>query len=194
MSLISVTDFPDIEQFQLYDRVKDVEKRAAVKMTGLLQAAGSGHLIVGVPTALVRGIFDAMGEPGISLPNSVDGGALRAGIVVMSPEELESIGGAVKITERGKQYPYQLGELEETPARNWPGVSSCWHLRIKAPELGKLRRTYGLSTKVDGNNDFSIVVACRKTGVLAANATSKSVEQASQKLPDWTRPGAELPR
>jgi hypothetical protein len=188
MSLISVTDFPPIEQFKLYDHVKDVEKRATVKMTGLLQATGSGHLIVGVPTALVRGIFDAMGEPGISLPNAVDGGAMRAGIVVMSPEELESIGGPSQVTERGKQYPYQLGDLEETTARNWPGVSTCWHLRIKSPELGKLRRTYGLSTKIDGNNDFSIVVACRKVGVLAANSTSKSIEQSSQKLPDWAAP------
>jgi hypothetical protein len=188
MSLISTTDIPDIKQLQLYTAVKDLEKRSAVRMSGLLQATKSGHLIVGVPTALVRGVFDAMAEPGISLPNSVDGGALRAGVVVMTPDELESIGGPDKVTERGKQFPYHMGELEETPARNWPGVTVCWHLRIKSPELGKLRRTYGLPTKLSGSNDFSIVVACRKSGVLAANSTSKSIEQQSQTLPDWTRP------
>lgn len=189
MSLIETTDLPDVRHLKLYEQVKDLEKRAAVRMSGLLQATNSGHLIVGVPTALVRGIFDAMDEPGISLPASVDGGALRAGIVVMTPEELEAVGGPGKITERGKQYPYQLGELVEAPARNWPGVSACWHLRIKSPELGKLRRTYGLPTKLTGDSDLSIVVACRKSGVLAANATSKSTEQAAdQRLPDWTRP------
>jgi len=188
MSLISTIQVADIRHLLLYDSVKDVEKRAAVRMQGLLQATSSGYLLVGVPTAIVRGVFDAMGEPGISLPGSVDGGALRAGIVVMTPEEMESVGGPDKITERGKQYAYHLGELEEAPARNWPGVSVCWHLRIRSPELGKLRRTYGLSTKVEGDNDFSIVVACRKTGVLSSNSTSKSVEQDSQTLPDWAGP------
>jgi len=188
-SLIEPTDLPDIRHLQIYDQVKDLEKRAAVRLSGLLQATKTGHLIVGVPTALVRGVFDAMDEPGITLPTSVDGGALRAGIVVMTPEELDSVGGPGKITERGKQYFYQLGELVETPARNWPGISKCWHLEIRSPELGKLRRTYGLPTRLAGENNFSIVVACRKSGVLAANATSKSTEQTSnQKLPDWTLP------
>jgi hypothetical protein len=38
MSLISVTDLPDYRHLLLYEVVKDTEKRAEVKMTGLLQA------------------------------------------------------------------------------------------------------------------------------------------------------------
>lgn len=189
MSLISVNDQPSRDFLNVYQQVLDEEKRAAVQMAGLLQATKSGHLILGVPTALVRGVFDAMSEPGISMPTSVDGGALRAGIVVMTPSELESVGGASSISERGKQYPYSLGELVEASARGWPGVSACWHLRVKSPELGKLRRSYGLPTKVEGDSDFSIVIACRKSGVLSSNATSKTtVEENPQKLPDWTLP------
>jgi len=189
MSLISVTDQPSPDFLKLYTDVLNEEKRAAVQMAGLLQVTKSNHLIVGVPTALVRGVFDAMNEPGISLPSAVDGGFLRAGIVVMTPSELESIGGSAKVSERGKQYPYMLGNLVEVPARGWPGVSACWHLRIKSPELGKLRRSYGLPSKLEGDSDFSIVVACRKSGVLASNATSKAiVEENPQKLPDWTLP------
>ena len=189
MSLLSVNDQPSRDFLNVYQQVLDEEKRAAVQMAGLLQATKSGHLILGVPTALVRGVFDAMSEPGISMPTSVDGGALRAGIVVMTPSELESVGGAASVSERGKQYPYSLGELVEASARGWPGVSACWHLRVKSPELGKLRRSYGLPTKVEGDSDFSIVIACRKSGVLSSNATSKTtVEENPQKLPDWTLP------
>lgn len=187
MSLISVTGLPSVAHFELYEQVNDIEKRASVKLSGLLQATKTGHLIVGVPSALVRGVFDAMDAPGISLPEVLDGGTLRAGIVVMTPSELESLGGASAITERGKQFTYQLGELVEQPARNWPGVSTCWHLKVVSPELGELRRTYGLPTKLEGNNPFSIVVACRKVGVLASNSTSKAVSQNSQKLPDWLK-------
>jgi hypothetical protein len=188
MSLISVTDLPDYRHLLLYEVVKDTEKRAEVKMTGLLQATG-GYLLVGVPTALVRGIFDAMHEPGISLPNAVDQEALRAGIVVMTPEELSQIGGPTKVSERGKHFTYHLGKLVEAPARGWPGVSTCWHLQIKSPELNKLRRSYGLPSKLEDGSDFSIVVACRKIGVLTANSVRKVTEQqADHRLPDWTLP------
>lgn len=189
MSLISVVDIPDYRHLLLYDVLQIPEKRAEVKMTGLLQITNSDYLIIGVPTALVRGVFDAMHEPGISLPGAVDEGALRAGIVVMTPTELKQVGGADKISERGKHFTYYLGELKETPAKGWPGVSTCWHLRIKSTELGKLRRSYGLSTKVEGDSDFSIIVALRKTGVLTSNTTSKAIKQkGSQELPSWTLP------
>jgi hypothetical protein len=187
MSILTDDYLPD--HIVLWHDMQDLEKRAAARMSGVLQAAKSGHLLVGVPTALVRGVFDAMDEPGISLPTSVDGGALRAGIVAMTPEELTKVGGPDVITERGKQFSYQLGSLIQTTARNWPGVTACWQLEIKSPELLKLRRTYGLPTKLPGNNVLSIVVACRKAGVLGTNETSKSlVEQSPTKLPDWTLP------
>ncbi len=185
MTGLPIFNLPDTRHFDLYRAVLDTEKRAAVRMSGLLQATSTGHLIVGVPTSLVRGVFDAMAEPGISLPSSVDGGALRAAIVVMTPGELQSIGGPSTVTERGKQYHYNLGSLVEAPARNWPGVSKCWHLKIKSSEMSELRKSYGLPAN---SSNFSIVVACRKVGVLTANSTSKSTEQSSGSLPDWTLP------
>lgn len=172
---------------ELYSQVLDVEKRAEVLMSGLLQATKTGHLIVGVPTAIVRGIFDALDVAGISLPDSVDGGALRAAIVVMTPDELDSVGGSAAVTERGRSYRYQLGKLVEEPARKWVGVSTCWHLQIKSPELRELRKSYGLPAKLEGDAEFSVVVACRKTGVLAANSKSKSESTTAanrQKFPD----------
>lgn len=186
MSLLSVTGLPDLRHFKLYSDCLDAEKRAEVKMTGLLQATSTGHLILGVPTALVRGVFDAMHEPGISLPSAVDGGVLRAGIVVMTPSELESVGGANKITERGKPFTYTLGSLIETAANGWPGVSTCWHLKVNSPDLSKLRKTYGLAAKIQGDSDFSIVVACRKTGVLASNTVSKITDQKPATGFDWS--------
>lgn len=188
MSLISVIDLPDYRQVLLYELIKQEEKRAEVKLSGLLQITNN-YLIVSVPTALVRGVFDAMHEPGISLPSALDGDTLRAGIVVMTPDEIDGIGGASKISERGKQYTYTLGKLQEVKAEGWPGVSTCWHLRVNSPDLTKLRRSYGLPAKIEAKSDFSIVVACRKVGVLAANGTSKTTAQQNDyKLPDWTLP------
>ena len=189
MCLLSVDGMPDPRHLAIYAWTVDEEKRAEVSLTGLLQATQSGYLIVGVPTSLVRGIFDSLHEPGISLPSAIDGGALRAGIVVMTPDELQSIGGATVVTERGKPYAYRLGELSEENAVGWPGVSKCWHLRVRSDELAKLRQSYGLPAKVEGTSDFSIVVACRRSGVLASNSVSKAVSQdGGMRLPDWTSP------
>lgn len=189
MSVISTNDFPDTRLLRLYAIGYLKEKRAEVRLSGLLQATRGNYLIVAVPTGLVRGVFDALHLPGLSLPSAIDGESLRAGIVVMTPAELERVGGIAKINERGRVYPYSLGELQEVAAKDWPGVAACWHLRVRSPELGELRRTYGLPTKVEGESDFSIVVACRKTGVLVANATSKSTNQPfSARLPDWLGP------
>ena len=189
MGLLSVHDQPDVRLLRLYAIGYLEEKRAETRLSGLLQATRSNYLIVAVPTGLVRGVFDALHLPGLSLPSAIDGESLRAGIVVMTPAELERVGGAAKINERGRVYPYSLGELQEVAAKDWPGVAACWHLRVRSPELGELRRTYGLPTKVEGESDFSIVVACRKTGVLVASATSKSTNQSSSaRLPDWLGP------
>lgn len=185
--LLSVNGLPPESHFKLWQIGNSVEKRAGTELSGLLQVIGSGYLVLSVPTSLVRGVFDALIEPGITLPSAVDG--MRACIIVMTPSELESIGGASNVSERGKSFHYQLGELVETPAKGWPGISTCWHLRVKSPELTKLRRTYGLPDKLEKGSDFSIVVACRKVGVLAANAKSKIDYTDSSILPDWTRPG-----
>lgn len=196
MSVISVTGLPSTDIFELYAYGTNAEKRAAAKLSGLLQVISSGYLILAVPTALIRGVFDALDEPGISLPSSIDNGAVRAGIVVMTPSEIESLGGATKITERGRAFSYSLGDLVEAPAIRWPGVAKCWHLKVKSPELGQLRRSYGLPTLIAGESDFSIVVACQKTGVLAATSTSKSTTSAAApyRLPAWAGPANLLQR
>lgn len=173
----------------LASKIKDAFcKQASVRMSGILQLISSGHLIVAVPNALVQGVFDAMHEPGITLASDIEVLPSKAGIVVMTPEEVEAIGGPNVITERGKPFFYTTGNVEEIPARGLAGILSCFHLMIKSPDLVTLRKAYGLSGKVDGDADLSVIVAIRKSGVLAANAKSKAVQQVdNSKLPDWIK-------
>jgi hypothetical protein len=189
MSLLGVTDVSESYEFagfRLWQYGNDEEKRAAVELSGLLQLTSAGQLVVTVPASLARGVFDAMTEPGISLPADV-GGKDSRNILVMTADEVAVSGGPQKITERGKPFRYRLGELVEQPARNWPGVSRCWLLRVISPELSQLRVSYGLSKKPNNDrDDFAIIVACRKLGVLSAGAVSKAITQISTEiLPAW---------
>lgn len=188
MSILSVVDTPDASDF-LHHRLRSVglDKFASVRLSGLLQLLSTGQLVLSVPSALVRGLFEAMHEPGIMPPPTVDGGTTRSCIIAMTADEVTSIGGGDKISERGKSYQYQLLGLTSQPAKGWPGIGTCWHMRVISPSLTKLRTSYGLPKQLNGNQDLSILVACRKIGVLSDNDVSKVTDEPLNILPDWEK-------
>ena len=190
MSILSVLDIPTdkhFSQLRLWELGKSPEKLASVSLSGLLQLTKGGQLIVAVPASLSRGLFDSMNEIGITMPQKLEGSAARSGILVMTEDEVQAV-GADKITERGKAYNYRLNDIVSLPARNWPGVSTCWHMRVTSPELSRLRISYGLPRKLNGRDDMSIVIACRKIGVMTENNVSKATSDSlTNILPDWER-------
>jgi hypothetical protein len=145
-------------------------------MAGRLYLSESGYILLAVPNALVRGTFDTLDEQGIELPPSGPGGKLDAHITVIRPEELEQIGGADKITERGHSFNYSLGGLKTVVPAGWKEMSKCWMLKVKSPELEKLRKSYGLSKLPERGGksmDFHITIAVRRKNVLGPNDVQK---------------------
>jgi len=148
----------------------------SMAMTGQLYASKSGWLMLAVPNALVRGVFQALDEPGIELPLDSDGNLL-AHISVCRPSELAQLGGVGKITERGKRFHYTVGGLKTVKPLGWEGVSKVWMLSISSPELSALRRSYGLPSLPTRNGvelPFHATVARRAVGVLGRNEVSKA--------------------
>lgn len=197
MSLIRTKAEQPLEQqpaFQLGQTlVKAAETLPAYSLSGRLFLSPTGFLLLSVPNALVRGVFQAMHEPGLQLPPSPDG-KLDAHITVMRPEEIEALGGADKITERGKLYRYRLGGLVSAEPEGWAEMSKVWMLRVHSPELQELRRSYGLSSLPHGGAwDFHVTVACRRRGVLARNETSKVTLPAQAPYRSWLGPPASIP-
>ena len=179
-SILGTQDGGYAEQAILFARGFGLEKEAADRkpaynLSGQLYLASSGFLLLSVPNAFVRGVFSAMDEPGVELPPSGPDGQLQAHITVMRPDELAMIGGADKVTERGKRFAYTLGRLYSVDPDDWAGVSRVWYVKVHSPELQQLRRSYGLSSLPDdGNKEFHITVAVRRRGVLGTNGTAKS--------------------
>ena len=91
----------------------------------------------------------------------------------MTPEEVEQIGGAAVIRERGRTYSFRLGALRQHTSTGIKGISSCWAVDVTSPSLAALRRSYGLDSRLSGRYGFSILVACRKAGVLSSNEVSR---------------------
>ncbi len=144
-------------------------------MAGRLYLSSSGFLLLTVPNAVVRGVFDSLDEQGIELPPS-GGGQFKAHITVMRPEEVAAeLGDPDKISERGHSFNYSLGKLKSFNPTGWKEMSKCWVIEVKSPELEKLRKSYGM-TKLPNDNKFAfhITVAVRRKQVLGPNSVSKA--------------------
>lgn len=149
-------------------------------LVGRLYVAKSGWLLLSVPNALVRGVYDAMNAPGAELPTAgamnvpnVAEDVVNAHISVMTADEVRNIGHN-KINERGHMFGYSLGALKEITPKNIDGVSKVWAIQVSSPALSALRRSYGLSSLPNGDHPFHITVALRRKKVLQASDVSKA--------------------
>ena len=170
------------------------DKQAATSypLSGRLYLSKSNWLLLSVPNALVRGVYDALSAPGAELPlagtmnvPNVKEDLLNAHISVMTAEEVEQV-GADKINERGHMFSYTLGPMTEITPKNTAGVSKVWVIQITSPSLSALRRSYGLPSMPKGDQPFHITVAVRRTGVLLNNAVSKSDEMSAKDIKEPT--------
>jgi hypothetical protein len=179
MSVLRVQDGPDPLVAALYKLGSALASEPAPSYTlsGMLYAV-DGWIFLGVPNALVRGVFSALDEPGAELPPSGPGGRFTAHITVFRPDEVEKLGGIDAVTERGKRFRYTLGRLVEFRPEGWKEMEACWAFLVHSPELQELRRSYGLSSLPnEGRNPFHITVAVRRKGVLGRNDTSKGRDE-----------------
>jgi hypothetical protein len=153
-------------------------------LSGRLYLAKSGWLLLAVPNALVRGVYDALTAPGAELPTAGIWGTdenkelLNAHISVMTADEVNKI-GADKINERGHTFHYSLGALKEITPKT-ANLSRVWAIQVASPSLAALRKSYGLTPLLNGDHAFHITVAVRRKGVLLNNSTSKSTTDAVQ--------------
>lgn len=164
-------------EYELGIAVAHLTKQAAAAtttycLTGRLFASASGWILLSVPNAFVRGLFDTLQEPGLELPPN-----FSAHISVMRPNEVKELGGVNKITERGHVFKYQIGPMKTVQPAGWPEISKVWFVSVESPELKQLRKSYGLSALPlkDGEEiPFHITVAIRKKRILQENEVKKS--------------------
>lgn len=151
-------------------------------LVGTLYFSPSGYLLLSVPNALVRGVFAALHEPGAELPVSSSIGKLNSHITVCRPEELAAIGGAGKVSERGKMFRFGLSDLVTCKPDGWKDMEAVWFLKVRSKALERLRASYGLSCLPNGGkHQFHVTCAVRRSGVLrAGDAVVKGGEPAAR--------------
>ena len=177
-----IKDHPAYAAGQALGCLYQGNKQAATSypLSGRLYLSKTGWLLLAVPNALVRGVYDAMPAPGAELPTTASMGVgekselLNAHITVMTGDEVTQV-GADKINERGHMFGYTLGSLKEIEPRSGSNLSKIWAIQVAAPLLSALRKSYGLSA-LPNDAPFHITVAVRKRGVLLDNGKAKGYE------------------
>ena len=154
-------------------------------LTGRFYISASGWGLLSVPNGLVRGMFEAMQEPGIELPPGAGDppGPFNAHISVMRKDDVLACGGGDKIKERGEVFRYQLGPIKSVTPMGWDDMSKVWFVEVQSPELKTLRKSYGLPplpTKDDNELQFHITIAVRRKHVLKDNEVKKAAGVAGQ--------------
>lgn len=152
------------------------EAKICYGLEGRLYLSSSGWLLMQVPNDIGHGFFATLNEAGVEMPtrNTNDPDAkFNAHVSVMSPDEIAKIGGADKISERGKVVPYTTGAVKTVDPTSWDGVSRVWYLEIRSPELEKIRKSYGLEPRRNGY-DFHVTFAIRRKRVLQSNDVKKA--------------------
>ena len=160
-------------------------------LMGRLYLAKSGWLLLSVPNALVRGVFDALNAPGAQLPicgllnvPNEKAELLNAHISVMTADEVNRI-GPENIHERGHMFGYSLGALKEVDVSNIAGISKIWAINVSSPQLTTLRKNYGLSA-YPKNKPLHITVGVRqkRTALESKAAVDKLVGGEGDNKPD----------
>ena len=146
---------------------KNAEHTSVHALAGRLQAGPNGNLELTVPSSLIKGVFDALDEPGAEFV--VRNNRTECAIKVMTKEEVDKLGGTSHITERGHSYHYTLGPIVELPATG--DYDKLWAISIKSDDLEAIRRSYGLETSPQLG--FYIPVGCKKKKVTEDNEVSK---------------------
>jgi hypothetical protein len=139
-------------------------------LAGKLYLSKSGWGLMAVPNALVRGLFDAMHEPGVILPPQDSDlpkskWRLNAHVSVLRPDEIEKAGGSSVITEWGKHFHYQLGPVKRVEPAGWDGMKEVYFVDIDSPELEEMRAKYGLSRLPNkGKFRFHVTIGVKPKG------------------------------
>lgn len=156
------------------------QKSAAdLHFSGKLQIDSLGDLVVDVPSALLRGCFSAIKEPGAEL---CVGSSWKARFIVMDREEVETIGSKA-ISERGKDFDFKINGSSSSSI-DTPDISKIWYLDIDCPDAERIRQSYGLKGKPE--TGFRALFGVRRKRLFTNSSVSKDVKWAK---PD-EKPGA----
>ncbi len=150
--------------YQVESQPQVIEKVVLCEQKGILKQKDNGYLYVEVSKDFIAEALPLIDAQGKIVPprHYTSKKGIGAHISVMYENEL--IANEIwEIKELGQEFTFTVMELRTVKLNKDNKLKKLWLLAVAAPELEKLRESYGLSSKLK-NHDFHITIGTQIPG------------------------------
>lgn len=161
--LISTTAYSAVD-YVVEHQPQVLEKVTEFTAKGVLKQKPNGYLYVEVAKEYIADIVPLIDAKGKIVPPRHFSSKKGIGAHISVMYENEQIDNEIwEIAELGKEYTFTVKELRTVKLTSNNKLRKLWLLAVEAPELQKLRESYGLSSFLKGH-DFHITLGTQVPG------------------------------
>ena len=150
--------------YQVENQPQVVEKVIQFEQKGVLKQKDNGYLYVEVARDFIAEALPLIDAPGKIVPprHYTSKKGIGAHISVMYENE-QILNEIWEIKELGQEFTFTVMELRTVKLNKSNKMQKLWLIAVDAPELEKLRESYGLPSKLQGH-DFHITIGTQVPG------------------------------
>lgn len=150
--------------YQVENQPQVIETVVQLQQKGILKQKDNGYLYVEVSRDFIAEALPLINAPGKIVPpqHYTSKKGIGAHISVMYENEL-ILNEIWEIKELGQEFTFTVMELRTVKLNKDNKMQKLWLLAVAAPELEKLRESYGLSSRLK-NHDFHITIGTQVPG------------------------------
>lgn len=152
------------EDYQVENQPQVIETVFQIEQKGILKQKDNGYLYVEVSRDFIAEALPLIEAPGKIVPprHYTSKKGIGAHISVMYENE-QILNEIWEIKELGQEFTFTIMELRTVKLNKDNKMKKLWLLAVAAPELEKLRESYGLSSRLK-NHDFHITIGTQVPG------------------------------
>lgn len=152
------------DDYQVENQPQVIEKVVQFEQTGILKQKDNGYLYVEVSRDFIAEALPLIDAQGKIVPpkHYTSKKGIGAHISVMYEDE-QILNEIWEIKELGQEFTFNVMELRTVKLYKDNKMKKLWLLAVYAPELEKLRESYGLSSRLK-DHDFHITIGTQVPG------------------------------
>lgn len=165
ITLLSITAYA-ADDYEVEDQPQVIERAIQIPQKGILKQKDNGYLYVEVSKDFIAEVLPLVVAPGKIVPprHYTSKKGIGAHISVMYENE-QVLHDIWEIDELGQEFTFTIKELRTVKLTKDNKMKKLWLIAVSAPELEKLRESYGLPSRLKGH-DFHITIGTQVPGKL----------------------------
>lgn len=163
--------------YQVEPQCHVVELAGQFEQMGVLKQKENGYLYLDVSNDFISKLLPLIDAPGQLVPPRHYAKKKGIGAHISVMYENEQIANEIwEVAELGQVFTFQIKELHTIKLIKNGQMKKLWLIAIEAPELERLRESYGLSPKLN-DRDFYITIAHQIPGKAHSEKGQKNKHQ-----------------